>query len=99
MSANDERRAGRTAAQMRDAPKGATFVWCNDRPAYARDLARSLGRADLHIEALSALEFGGHRLGFGRAVVVDHAVVSTPRIAAGLRAVDALNERASQRRT
>ena len=87
----NERQSGRTAAQLRDAPKGALFVWCNDVPAYARALADSLGRADPHIEALSVLEHGGFRLGLGRAIVLDHAIVSTPKIAAGLRAVELLN--------
>ena len=51
-----ERGTGRTSRQLQAAPPGAVFVWCNDRLAYVRDLARARGREDLKIVGLSALD-------------------------------------------
>lgn len=43
------RGTGRTTRAMQAAPHGAVYVWCHDNTSYARDLARKLGRTDLHI--------------------------------------------------
>ena len=66
------RGTGLTTQQMKAAPQGAVFVWCNDRTWYAVQLARKLGRDDLQIkpprwlvESWQGLELTG--------VVVDHA--------------------------
>ena len=51
--ADGDRGSGRTTEQMKDAPVGATFIWCNDRTSYAERLAKHLGRPDLRIKPLS----------------------------------------------
>lgn len=67
-----ERGTGRTTAQIKDAPHGAYFVWCNDNTAYPTRLAIELGRRDLTIVAPRDVP---HVLAGRRkvAVVVDHA--------------------------
>lgn len=67
-----ERQSGRTTRQMQAAPQGATFVWCNNRYWYPRDLARRLGRGDLHVVPLDWLAYP-RNLRRGGAVVLDHA--------------------------
>lgn len=68
------RGTGRTSKQMQESPQGAVFVWCNDKPWYATELARTLGRKDLQIKPFSWLQERSVR-GIDRAtrVVVDHA--------------------------
>lgn len=69
------RRTGATTQQMREAPQGATFVWCNNGLDYPRKLARFLGRPDIDVRPLSALAddaYGLRGLPPGL-VVVDHA--------------------------
>ena len=73
-----ERGTGRTSRQLQAAPPGAVFVWCNDRLAYVRDLARARGREDLKIVGLSALDDERLRGGRGQ-IVVDHAARLSPR--------------------
>lgn len=41
------RQTGRTMRQMKDAPRGAVFVWCNAHLSYPRRLAKAIGRDDL----------------------------------------------------
>jgi len=66
-----ERQTGRTTKQMREAPRGAVFVWCNGRTDYPRSLAASIGRRDLCIiTPEDARE--GRQLRGARHVVVDH---------------------------
>jgi hypothetical protein len=62
-------------AQMRDAPKGAIYVWPTASSIiYAHDLARRLGRDDLLIRTPSIFDMGAYRLRGTRAhVVLDHA--------------------------
>lgn len=66
------RGTGRTAEQMKMAPKGAIFVWCNSAMDYPRRLARSAGRSDLKIVAPSWLS-RERLMGFYGDVVLDHA--------------------------
>lgn len=67
------RRTGRTAEQLNNAPKGAVFVWCNDRIAYPRDLADSLERKDITVRPLSWLQ-KQYVIGIRPVhVIVDHA--------------------------
>lgn len=69
------RGTGRTTRQMREAPRGAVYVWINGQTHYPRALAASLARRDLEIVRPEWLEQA-----FGRAVpiVIDHAVRLTP---------------------
>lgn len=67
------RKTGETTRQMLDAPKDALYIWCNDNLGYPKALAQYLGRGDLQIFGLSALN--GDRL-LGRVftdIIVDHA--------------------------
>jgi hypothetical protein len=66
------RGTGRTTSDMREAPRNAIFVWCNDRTGYPRDLAKHLGRTDLEIYGPSWLS-GERWRGIERPVVIDHA--------------------------
>lgn len=66
------RGTGMTTRQMKEAPNGALFIWCNDRLAYAKDLARHLSRDDLDIRGPMSID--RHELRGRRwpAIVVDH---------------------------
>lgn len=76
---NDSQRGtGRTTAQMRAAPQGALFIWCNEHTDYPKRLARQLGRTDLVIEPASVLDSGNYRRLLGRKfsdIVLDHAAL------------------------
>lgn len=70
------RGSGRTTEQLRSAPKGAVFVWCNGGLAYPRKLARHMGRDDLTIVTAHSYAMGETDLlvkGSNRKIVVDHA--------------------------
>lgn len=67
-----QRGSGRTTQQMRDAPRGACFVWCNERLDYPTRLAKALLRSDLTIIAPSQDLDDFHRARVW-AVVRDHA--------------------------
>lgn len=72
------RGTGRTRDQMKFAPRGAYFIFCNKHHVgYARDLAKSVGRHDLIIMPLNILsnaEFMRMQgLGPNNNVVLDHA--------------------------
>jgi hypothetical protein len=74
-----KRGTGITTSQMRCAPHGAVFIWCNEYVKYPADLAQELGRRDLEIVGLSALDddrLRGRRL---TGLVVDHAAHLTLR--------------------
>lgn len=43
------RGTGQTTAQMKAAPRGALYVWCNHHLAYPHLLAQKIGRGDLQI--------------------------------------------------
>ncbi len=78
-----ERQIGLTTQQMQAAPKGAVFVWCNERLEYPRALAHKMGRDDLNIVSPHWLEriFVGHAL---TGLVVDHAARLNDRERYGL---------------
>jgi hypothetical protein len=68
-----KRGTGITTRQIKEAPKGAVFVWLNSHVDYPKRLARELGREDLDIVPKSRLtpdNWCGRRL---TGVVVDHA--------------------------
>lgn len=69
-----KRGSGRTAQQMKDAPRDAVFIWCQPKSVgYAVSLAKHLGRDDLEIVHegwLSSRQYHGRRL---PGLVVDHA--------------------------
>lgn len=68
-----DRGTGRTTKQMKEAPKGAVFIWCNQHIDYPRELARKLGRTDLIIYGPAVFENNGFRLHGVRSIVIDHA--------------------------
>jgi hypothetical protein len=69
---DSQRGTGRTTKQMRDAPQGAIFVWCNGHTDYPRALARHLGREDLRIEPRSFVESNTH-MATSKPIIQDHA--------------------------
>jgi hypothetical protein len=70
-----DRQTGRTSKQMKDAPDGATFVWCVSASlSYAKQLACYLGRTDLRIVSPYYIK-GPHRgrRGNTETLIIDHA--------------------------
>lgn len=65
---------GRTTQQMKAAPKGAIYVWCNNHLHYPRQLSLALGRLDLTIVGPEWLKRKGYT---NTEVVVDHAAELT----------------------
>lgn len=72
-----ERQTGRTTLQMRAAPQGAVFVWCNEELFYPKALARDIGREDLKIISPRGIEWGQASRGRIPGIVVDHAAQLT----------------------
>jgi hypothetical protein len=72
------RGTGKTTQQMKSAPTGAVFVWCNAHLYYPRMLAKRIGRDDLQIQAPSWLEdrWRGMKM---TGLVLDHAAELTDR--------------------
>jgi len=85
-----ERQSGWTSQQMREAPQGAVYVWCNAHLDYPRDLARHLRREDLVIVAPHQIEwpettrYRTRRSG----IVLDHAARLTDREFEGYRCLE-----------
>lgn len=70
------RNTGWTSLQIRNAPRGAVFVWCNNHLGYVRDLARHLDRGDLEIVGLDALDVSSRLMGRNLSgIVLDHAAL------------------------
>lgn len=69
-----DRGTGRTTKQMKEAPKGAVYVWCNKEVWYPQRLAEKLGRKDLQIEPRSWLTSERWRGLNLKGLVLDHAV-------------------------
>lgn len=69
---------GTTTRQMKEAPKGAVFVWCTGHIDYPILLARKIGREDLQIKTPTWLEDRWRGLEL-TGVVVDHAARLTDR--------------------
>jgi hypothetical protein len=69
----ERRGTGRTTQQMKDAPKGAVFVWCNHMLDYPEQLKKRIGRDDLKIVAPGWLTFESWRGMKLSGVVIDHA--------------------------
>lgn len=68
------RQIGATTQQMKDAPLGATFVWCNGLLHYPVLLAKRLGREDLIVRPLSWLSTPNNFVGQNLTnVIIDHA--------------------------
>lgn len=67
-----DRQSGRTAEQMRTAPTGAVFVWCNAHLYYPVALALHLGREDLEIVSPSWLDNRNIRGRIFSGVIADH---------------------------
>lgn len=66
------RGSGRTSQQIKDAPVGAIFVWCNEGLSYVNALAEHLGRKDVKIVRASYYKIG-YTAGLSRPIVIDHA--------------------------
>ena len=66
------RGTGRTTRQIKDAPPGAIYVWCNNRTEYPKMLALKLGRGDIEVVPPVWLVQGwvGRTL---TGIVIDHA--------------------------
>jgi len=74
MQSGDPRRnTGRTSAQMKAAPEGSVFVWCNHDLHYPRELAMFVGRTDLKVVPLGWLENGAGRGRNFTGITVDYA--------------------------
>jgi hypothetical protein len=84
------RGTGRTTNQIRSAPQGAIYAWCNEHTRYASDLAVKLGRKDVRIVPRSWVVRGyGRGLDMSK-VILDHAFTARmtgplARAARGLR--------------
>lgn len=81
------RNTGRTTRQMKNAPKKAVFVWCNNDLYYPRHLARFLNRTDLEIvspEWISDYRWTGKKI---NGLVLDHAARLTDKQRALVRVV------------
>lgn len=68
-----QRQNGQTTNQMLEAPKDALYIWCNDSLSYPKALAQYLGRGDLQIFGLSALNGDKLRGRVFTDIIVDHA--------------------------
>ena len=71
-----DRGTGRTTKQLREAPRGALFIWCNGNLAYARSMAANLGRSDIDIRGPDVFDAHGSlqlRGRFWPKVIIDHA--------------------------
>lgn len=67
------RKPGITTRQMKNAPKGAVFLWRSDDLSYPQQLAKSIGRDDLIIKSkhiLTTSYFVGRRV----FIIIDHGV-------------------------
>lgn len=78
---------GRTTQQMKEAPRGALFIWCGNQTHYPRALARHLGREDLKIVTLDYLTHGGAESRPWPGVVLDHAAQLSFRASYTLEAI------------
>lgn len=66
-------RSGITTQQMRNAPIGSLYIWCNGILDYPRKLAEEIGRGDLDFRSPGWMSRGAW---YGReysGVVLDHA--------------------------
>jgi hypothetical protein len=70
---------GKTTRQMQAAKRGAVYIWHNANCTIPREIAEKIGRKDLRIMPLSALDrphsYGLFALPVGAQVVIDHACV------------------------
>lgn len=73
----EKRQTGATTEQMKNAPAGAVFVWCDEVTFYPTQLARFLGRTDLRVVPKSWLRLSV-MAGYEGRVVVDHALAPSP---------------------
>lgn len=75
MTTESNRGTGRTTEQMKHAPYGAYYVWCNRHLNYPTDLARRLGRPDIRVVRPGWLRDGWQGvLLYPGDVVLDHAI-------------------------
>lgn len=67
-----------TATAMMEAPRGATYVWCNNELWYAMELRNHLKRGDLYIRMPRWLDSDAP-YSVRTQIIVDHALRLTPR--------------------
>jgi hypothetical protein len=69
------RQTGETTKQMKGAPQGAIFVWCNDFTLYPKSLVHHIGRPDIQVvRPCDLMNQASRRRGTTIAgIVVDHA--------------------------
>jgi hypothetical protein len=72
------RGTGQTTTQMKAAPIGALYVWCNHHTGYPRHLAQDLGRGDLQIVTPEWIFQGNWRGCDFSGKIVDHALDLSP---------------------
>lgn len=77
MYSRSQRGTGRTTKQIKEAPQGAYFVWCNNVLWYPRQLAAKLGREDLNVVGKSWI-MGERYYGVDpERIVLDHYIVES----------------------
>jgi hypothetical protein len=83
---DNDRGTGRTSQQLKFAPQGAIFIWCNDRLDYPKCLIGRhwINRPDIKIVAPSWLDDGWRGQRF-TGIVIDHAAQLSSRHQALLR--------------
>ena len=79
MTIAEKRGVGTTTRQMREAPQGAHFVWCNNVLFYPKSLAEKIGRTDLKIVAPEFFKHDAWRGVEFKAIILDHWTVLPDR--------------------
>lgn len=67
---NEIRGSGRTTAQMRNAPRNAIYVWCNEKLHYPAKLLGEVDRTDITV--VSPEMVAKTMIDTRRPIVVDH---------------------------
>ncbi len=81
---------GTTSQQMRDAPRGAHYVWISKALAYPRALAKHLGREDLIIVSPNFFAYKARGHGLRVKIIIDHGCVLPVTQAATIRTCNTL---------
>lgn len=72
------RGTGTTTQQLKAAPPGSLFIYCTRQVEYPKDLLKKMGRTDVTIQGVGVLDELYMSAQRYTAIIVDHAVVSTP---------------------
>lgn len=87
------RQTGQTFKQMRAAPQGAVFIWCNAQLDYPRRVAIDAGRTDLVVVAPHWVESMAWQGRILPGIVTDHALITSPEMLERLKCIRALTVR------